>query len=156
MTRIALFSELFTMIPLKTYARHWHVSATVNRSSQILANGSFDTEKAYYKSPVKTYPSYLSSSQHKLGLRGMAAYWRLLGRLAWLLWIPDSSWDWFLDWGVRGEKKDLIIDFLEVLISYFKIYNTELSTHEFSNFTFPFLYLCIFLILCIKFSDFLF
>lgn len=38
-------------------------------SSQILANGSFDTEKAYYKSLSENLiPSYLSSSQHKLGL----------------------------------------------------------------------------------------
>lgn len=103
---------------------------------------------------VKTYPSYLSSSQHKLGLGDGCLHWRLLGRLAWLLWIPR----FFIRFRLRGggRKKDLIIDFLKVLISYFKIYNTELSTHEFSNFTFPFLYLCIFLILCIKFSDFLF
>ena len=56
MTRIALFSELFTMIPLKTYARHSHVSATVNRSNQILASGSADTEEVYYKSLSENLP----------------------------------------------------------------------------------------------------
>lgn len=68
---------------------------------------------------VKTHPSYLSSSQHQLGLGDGRLHWRLLGRLARLLWVPRLFVRFRLRWaGDGGKEEEISNSWLKTL--YFK------------------------------------